>query len=151
MVSISGIEAKPEGSDAVRMLVKGPSAGQSTMVVLFDIFLGISHEPGGVNFQKDMLIYMPERHRQMALDYQAKWKRTMPVRDYVHSQGRPLDLRQAFEECVRALRDLRKFHLATVTRYLTHNATGTGATAWSLLLQEMLRGTDNCLTSCPLG
>ena len=57
-------------------MAKGPSAGQSTMIILFDRFLGISHynkQAGEAGpFQDEMCDYMPEQHRQLLRDFCVK-------------------------------------------------------------------------------
>ena len=62
----------PEGGDAssgLEIRAKGPSAGQSSIFMLLDIALGVSHsnqKDGGAGaFQKDMLVYMPRKHRML--------------------------------------------------------------------------------------
>lgn len=154
-VEVAPISRKNGGLDAVCAKSKGPSAGQSTMILLFDIFLGVTHCPIGAKFQKEMLIYMPEPHRRMVHDYREKWRDMSSVRQFVFEnaarQGGKA-LASSFEACVMALHDLRRFHLATVTRYLTRTSTGTGASTWRHLLQEILTGTEGaCLSKngCP--
>ena len=56
------------GGGGVGMLGKGPSAGQSTMMVLFDLFLGVRHQGSAREFQQEMLQYMPSQFRQSVLD-----------------------------------------------------------------------------------
>ena len=60
---------------------KGPSAGQSTMFVLLDLFLGIDHSPIASEFQTEMLIYMPRQHREMVKQFKKKLK--MSVKDFI--------------------------------------------------------------------
>ena len=60
---------------------KGPSAGQSTMFVLLDMFLGINHLAIASEFQTEMLIYMPRQHREMIKQF--KKKLTMSVNDFI--------------------------------------------------------------------
>jgi len=139
------IDVQPEGANAVRVKPKGPSAGQSAMVMLFDIFLGVDHAKAGSEFQKEMLGYMPEAHRRMVMDYKKKWDIVMPVRKYISLAGRPRRLVNAYEGCVSALAEFRRFHFATVTRYLSRTSTGTGASSWSIMLKEMVKSTNCCL------
>ena len=60
---------------------KGPSAGQSTMFVLLDMFLGINHLAIASEFQTEMLLYMPRQHREMVIQF--KKKLTMTVKDFI--------------------------------------------------------------------
>jgi len=63
--------------DGGRELVKwkGPSAGQSTMFVVFDLFLGIVHgqETASRHFQEEMLQYMPPKHVNFVQDFRANF------------------------------------------------------------------------------
>lgn len=130
---------------AVRVRSKGPSAGQSTMIILFDLFLGVEHGALGSGFQEEMLMYMPEPHRRMIKDYREKWQDTPSVRQFVLSQNKlqgGAALAEAYDLSVGALRELRRFHLTTVSRYLTRTDTGTGSSTWRRLLQTTLEGTE---------
>ena len=174
--------ADPAVSVSVCVRSKGPSAGQSTMIMLFDLLLGVTHSDAGARFQAEMLSYMPQPHRQMVLDFKRKWK-PLPqhtdggsaaagagadsaggaagsagsagvpsVREFVLARPRDRALAAAFEGCVRALHDLRRFHLATVAGYLERTSTGTGASTWRLLLEDMLRSTVSpapTVAACP--
>lgn len=129
---------------------KGPSAGQSTMILLIDSFLGVEHDASGSAFQDEMMGYMPEPHRRMVRDYRQKWTGTKPVRQYVSERrANGEGLVEAFDECVGAMRDFRKFHLATVTRYLPRTGTGTGASTWRTFLQGCLDRTQAASLHCP--
>ncbi|CAE7363522.1 Ido1, partial [Symbiodinium necroappetens] len=116
---------------------KGPSAGQSTIILLLDSFLAISHSESGVAFQEEMLSYMPAEHRQMVLDFRQRW-RDLDSLPMVIGQRKVHDLEEAYGECVKAFSGLRRLHLSTVTSYLLRTNTGTGATTWRSLLQSML-------------
>jgi|EP01049_Picozoa_sp_SAG25_P001747 hypothetical protein len=79
-----------EADGTVHALCKGPSAGQSTVVVLLDLLLGVDHEHAGrphhgdhteagakttteaAAFQLEMAGYMPARHRRLLLDVRAQ-------------------------------------------------------------------------------
>lgn len=128
---------------------KGPSAGQSTVILMLDIFLSVSHLQAGAAFQDEMLMYMPAEHRQMLLDFSARWQAVGGIPEFVRkcqAMGQDVDeLSQAYNECVAALSELRRFHLATVRRYLMRTAKGTGATTWRMLLQDMLDATQAAL------
>ena len=51
---------------------KGPSAGQSTIFVLLDSFLGINHGDVAKEFQEEMILYMPRQHKKMILSFKEK-------------------------------------------------------------------------------
>ena len=129
---------------------KGPSAGQSTVILLLDSFLAVSHTGQGSAFQDEMLMYMPAEHRQMVLDFRIRWQDLEPLPAFI--RGRKAlgsawagDLQRGYDECVDALRALRRMHLSTVTKYLVRTSTGTGATPWRSLLQNMLDSTRSSL------
>lgn len=128
---------------------KGPSAGQSSVILMLDIFLSVSHVTAGKAFQEEMLMYMPAEHRQMLLDFSARWQAVGGIPEFVRKcqvMGQDVhELSQAYNECLAALTELRRFHLATVRRYLMRTAKGTGATTWRMLLQDMLDATQAAL------
>lgn len=108
--------------DVVVSMGKGPSAGQSTMMILFDMFLGITHfnKEGGEAgpFQEEMHQYMPAVHRQLLRDFAEKMKASGTVRDYVEGtkgahKGRPAPekVQSAYNDCLNAFRQFRAFHL----------------------------------------
>eukprot|EP00933_Yihiella_yeosuensis_P018978 TRINITY_DN15447_c0_g1_i1.p1 TRINITY_DN15447_c0_g1~~TRINITY_DN15447_c0_g1_i1.p1 ORF type:complete len:488 (-),score=70.60 TRINITY_DN15447_c0_g1_i1:58-1521(-) len=143
---------KEENQQVMKNCAKGPSAGQSTVILMIDTLLGVSHEKTGSEFQDEMLTYMPAPHRQMVLDFREKWRNTEPLPKFAarcKANGDPdgLLVAQAFDSCVCAVRDLRRSHLNTVSRYLTRTSTGTGSSTWRLMLQAMLDRTEarrNC-------
>jgi len=140
-----------DAEEGVLAFSKGPSAGQSTMFFVFDIFLGVSHGEDGREFQEDMIGYLPAPHRALVLDYRAKWHETTPVRQFVEqNKNAHPELAQAFDQCVQKLADVRKFHLATVRRQLVKAEVGTGGSSWKVLLEAMLHGTKETALRCPL-
>ena len=120
---------------------KGPSAGQSTIILLLDSFLAVSHSESGVAFQEEMLSYMPAEHRQMVLDFRQRWHDLDSLPTIIEKR-KVHDLQEAYGECVKAFSALRRLHLSTVTSYLVRTSTGTGATTWRSLLQSMLTATS---------
>ena len=63
---------------------KGPSAGQSTIFVLLDNFLGIEHGDVAKEFQEEMIHYMPRQHRHLVLKF--KEKLITSVRHFIMSK-----------------------------------------------------------------
>ena len=63
---------------------KGPSAGQSTIFVLLDNFLGIDHGDVAKEFQEEMIHYMPRQHKHMVLKF--KEKLVTSVRHFIMSK-----------------------------------------------------------------
>eukprot|EP01047_Picozoa_sp_COSAG01_P031279 COSAG01_NODE_2213_length_8163_cov_18.627327_7_plen_206_part_00 len=104
-----------EADGTVRALCKGPSAGQSTVVVLLDLLLGVDHDHAGrphhgdhtkagakttttttttteaAAFQLEMMGYMPARHRRLLLDVRAQLAEVSEgggsVREYCVARG----------------------------------------------------------------
>ena len=76
-----------EGTEDIKLpsnwisIPKGPSAGQSTIFLLLDSFLGIDHGKIAEEFQEEMIHYMPRRHKHMVLKFQEKM--TMSVRHFI--------------------------------------------------------------------
>ena len=124
-------------------------------------------------FQREMINYMPARHRQMVLDYAAKIEADGSVRTYVEGGGKarkkaPPLVRDAYHKCIHALRQFRAFHLGApapplspharccglcrcgwvagvATDYLIKTKKGTGASDFRGMLKEAVDDTRNCL------
>lgn len=82
-------KGKADGMEVVWTTAKGPSAGQSTMILIFDRFLGISHfnKQGGEAgpFQEEMCDYMPAQHRQLLRDFCTKLVSNIDLVSFVAS------------------------------------------------------------------
>ena len=73
-VRLEGVPSS-EGSKVGKLArSKGPSAGQSSLIVMLDQFLGINHFGEAGKFQQEMLHYMPSVHRKMLQDYEKRVK-----------------------------------------------------------------------------
>lgn len=142
---------REEGERDVVVRAKGPSAGQSTIIALLDMVLGVHHgeqvESG--QFQKEMIsVYMPPPHRALMLDTREALNtavcRGQPVptiRAYVDLFAP--SLRTPFNEAVDAMSALRRFHLDVAMRYLVRTKKGTGTSTFRSLLAETLDDTTN--------
>mmetsp|Transcript_50719 Transcript_50719/g.99363 ORF Transcript_50719/g.99363 Transcript_50719/m.99363 type:complete len:470 (+) Transcript_50719:29-1438(+) len=138
----------------VRVKPDGPSAGQSTMFVVFDKFLSIVHPPGSKAqlFQANVLKYMPTEHRAFAADFAV-------AMDSCPNNGSIISFAQlsqdnsklktlaasiitAHGDCVDAYAKLRKFHLGVACSYLKTTTTGTGGTHFRNLLADTLENTQ---------
>ena len=125
---------------------KGPSAGQSTMILLFDLMLGIQHEGEGSEFQGEMLDYMPCEHRQMAIDFKERISRSGSVRNYVSfrissKNVEDIELKNAYNDCINSVSAFRSFHLNTVSSYLERTKKGTGESSFKFMLKSMIQTT----------
>ena len=123
---------------------KGPSAGQSTMILLFDLLLGIKHRGSGEDFQDEMANYMPPRHRQMIFDLRNLVQQYGTLRDVI-IRWNNLSLRgnlvSTYNECIKAVADFRSLHLGIAVKYLVRTKRGTGASSFRDMLNEMVSST----------
>ncbi|KAH8427068.1 indoleamine 2,3-dioxygenase [Aspergillus melleus] len=92
----------------------GGSNAQSSLIQLFDIALGIEHEPSAGSFMEDMRQYMPGDHRRFLEDMTTVGN----IRDYVAQNGQDEELEQMYGLALDALRELRDVHLHIVTQYI---------------------------------
>ena len=116
-----GGDGSPSKSAVVQ--AKGPSAGQSTMVVLFDLLLGVKHVFGNAGkgsgeFQEEMLRYMPPKHAQMCRDMRARIRQSGSILSYIHRTRSNMDQRynsdDESDELVTAFNDLISVSLLEV-------------------------------------
>uniref|UniRef100_F7GBF2 Indoleamine 2,3-dioxygenase 1 n=1 Tax=Callithrix jacchus TaxID=9483 RepID=F7GBF2_CALJA len=94
----------------------GGSAGQSSIFQCFDVLLGIPQRAGGgsaAQFLQDMRTYMPPAHRNFLCSLESN----PSVREFVLLKG-DAGLREAYDACVKALVNLRNYHLQIVTKYV---------------------------------
>ncbi|XP_046948112.1 indoleamine 2,3-dioxygenase 1 [Lynx rufus] len=94
----------------------GGSAAQSSVFQCFDVLLGIqqsSGEESSFKFLQEMREYMPLAHRKFLQSLES----APSVREFVISKG-DAKLKADYNECVKAMADLRKFHLKIVAKYI---------------------------------
>ena len=99
------------------MEVSGPSAGQSSIIHVFDIFLGVDHQatsPGQPSFMSRMQSYMPKNHR-LFLDHLKSNPR--PLRTFVMDKNDKA-LALAFNRAVLALKEFRDAHMIIAALYI---------------------------------
>jgi indoleamine 2,3-dioxygenase len=95
--------------------LSGPSAGQSSLVHVLDIFLGVDHvKPGEISFMRRMQKYMPSKHRSF-LDHLGANPR--PLRGFVKVAGNA-ELGEAYNAAVVALKEFRDGHMVIATLYI---------------------------------
>jgi len=83
------------GQSGVEIKAKGPSAGQSTMVLLFDTLLGVSHGGSAREFQEVKLYYTPNK-----FNYESNDKNCHITSGYVDGkiyEENPLTLRDFYK------------------------------------------------------
>jgi len=110
---------------------------------------GVSHGGAAKDFQLEMCSYMPRTHAEMAKDFIAHVERSGTVRSHIVKGNASQEVESAFTECVKALGDLRSFHLNAATTYLTKTGTGTGSSAFRVLLKEIIDNTQAAFIARP--
>lgn len=111
-----GIEQDPSLRHPTEL--SGPSAGQSSLVHVLDIFLGVNHEacatPNKPSFMSRMQTYMPKNHR-LFLNHLAASPRSL--RSFVlGSEGE--EMVKAYNGAVMALKKFRDGHMIITTLYI---------------------------------
>ncbi|PPR06710.1 hypothetical protein CVT26_001376 [Gymnopilus dilepis] len=97
--------------------LSGPSAGQSSMIHVLDIFLGVDHQatsPDRLTFMSRMQSYMPRNHR-LFLDHLKANPR--PLRKFV-MESQNAELLAAYNRAVKALKEFRDAHMIIATLYI---------------------------------
>ncbi|KAG6832749.1 hypothetical protein H0H87_000598 [Tephrocybe sp. NHM501043] len=110
-----GLERNP--SLKIPRELSGPSAGQSSIVHVLDVFLGVDHQsssPTQRPFMARMQSYMPRNHR-LFLDHLSSNPR--PLRAFVMSST-DAPLRDAYNLAVLALKEFRDAHMIIATLYI---------------------------------
>ncbi|KAK2459905.1 hypothetical protein APHAL10511_008105 [Amanita phalloides] len=117
-------EGEGEGEGGVEMEeLSGPSAGQSSIVHVLDVFLGVDHESravqdGGRSFMCRMKAYMPYQHR-LFIDHLAAYPRPLRAFVAVRAQGEGgEELKAAYNEAVGALKRFRDAHMVIAALYI---------------------------------
>ncbi|XP_067401280.1 indoleamine 2,3-dioxygenase 2 isoform X2 [Emydura macquarii macquarii] len=103
-----------EGISDEPVSYSGGSAAQSTALHAFDELLAIRHSKESTAFLHRMRYYMPPHHRAFIEEIQS----AASVKQHVLASGNEM-LRIAYNQCVSALVDLRTYHIAIVTKYIT--------------------------------
>ena len=112
-----GIEEDPELEEPAEL--SGPSAGQSSMIHVLDVFLGVDHEShhssnGPPSFITRMKTYMPYYHRSF-IDHLASYPR--PLRSFV-LEREDEELKKAYNQAVKALKVFRDAHMIVAALYI---------------------------------
>lgn len=100
-----------------RRAYAGMSNAQSSLVVFFDLVLGISHSTsskGDKSFLSDMRGYMPGNHRRF-LEHVAEISN---IRTFVEERCDHQDLLAAYNACLEMMGSMRDVHIRIVARYI---------------------------------
>ncbi|XP_011408299.1 PREDICTED: indoleamine 2,3-dioxygenase 1-like [Amphimedon queenslandica] len=127
----------------------GASGVQSSIIPLFDIFLGIELEGGTKSFLDGMKIRMPLEHRQFLTDIKNEYKKDefshSILRTYVQLHSCSKD---AYNSCVIALVAFRQEHIDLVTNYISKPSNdtateGTGGSSLKIFLTKPIEKTES--------
>ncbi|KAI1616985.1 indoleamine 2,3-dioxygenase [Exophiala viscosa] len=105
----------------------GGSNAQSSLIQLLDIFLEVDHHATGDRspsqehsasksnpFMQEMRNYMPRIHRE----FLSQIENLSNIKDYMSRPTTSDDVREAYNEAVAALVNMRDIHIRIVTRYI---------------------------------
>ena len=121
---------------------KGPSAGQTALLILLDVVLGVAHKEEARAFQLEMRTgYLPRPHRALLEDVAADVARSGSLRAAAADAAAPAALRDAHRRAIDALAAFRSFHLGMATKYLRRTDKGTGASDFRSMLKEAVEST----------
>lgn len=130
-----------EGGAAYVANSGGPSAGQTAIVILIDLALGVEHGPKLKGFQLEMREYLPREHRELIAAFDADVQRAGSVRTAALAAGAAKALVDAHAAALKALASMRAYHLGIATHYLRRSLKGTGGSDFRSMLDEGLRST----------
>ncbi|XP_069872220.1 indoleamine 2,3-dioxygenase 2 isoform X4 [Dipodomys merriami] len=102
-----------EGISTKPLKYSGGSAAQSSVLHALDEFLGIRHSKESAAFLYRMRDYMPPSHKAFI----EKIHSVPSLREHVMSSGLDQCL-TSYNQCLKALAELRSYHIAMVTKYL---------------------------------
>lgn len=105
------------GKEEDRRAYLGMSNAQSSLVVFFDLVLGISHSrssKGDKSFFSNMRGYMPGNHRRF-LEHIAE---IANIRTFVEERSDHRDLLAAYNACLEIMGSMRDVHIRIVARYI---------------------------------
>ena len=110
---------KYEGTSDPTTMKKYPggSAVQSSVIPLFDMFLGIKFQSDAKVFLDKMRWHMPREHRQFLLKMNDELCSTSP-REYVQLHSSNKEMMAAYNRCIKELTDFRQQHINLVTSYI---------------------------------
>ena len=115
-----------EGASETPLQHCGASAAQSSTLPVFDVFLGVNHSGGILEFLTQQRLHMPPLHREFI----AYLQQQPSAREYITLQS--CDdrdrLTQCYNEIAETLREFRRNHYALVYKYILKQIPKTKAT-----------------------
>ncbi|NP_001124530.1 indoleamine 2,3-dioxygenase 2 [Monodelphis domestica] len=106
-----------EGVSEEPLKYSGGSAAQSTVFHAFDELLGVCHSKESTTFLHRMREYMPPSHRAFLEEIHS----APSLKEFILS-SRSCLLHEAYNQCVKALAELRSHHINIVAKYLLTGA-----------------------------
>lgn len=121
---------------------KGPSAGQTAILMLVDAVLGVHHGPLGCSFRREMRDkYLPRQHAKLLASIEAELEKWGSLHEAAADVHAPVALVSAHNAAVDALIAMRKRHMRVASNYLRKTSTGTGGSDFRTLLGENVAAT----------
>ena len=128
--NINGIILKDKNNNTIICNHKGGSAAQSTVIQLFDAFLGVKHEGQTKEYLDEMKDYMPEKHRLFLNTVQKSSDKILKI---IESDDNLISKKNC---CVDKLITFRKTHIELIKNYIVkfndkdnvHGVYGSGGT-----------------------
>lgn len=114
----------------------GPSAGQTAVIILVDLVLGIEHGASLRAFQAEMRRYMPAAQTELLNDLDSELSKHGTLRALATAADAPRALRDAYAAACAALATMRAYHLGVATHFLRKALKGTGGSDFRALLDE---------------
>lgn len=102
-----------EGASEKPFQYCGASAAQSSTLPVFDIFLGVKHSGGNLDFLTQQRLHMPPRHRE----FLAFLQHQPSVREYIQSCNEP-KLNECYDNMAECLREFRRNHYKLVNSHI---------------------------------
>lgn len=137
-----------QGVDQTPKHFCGASAGQSSTIPSFDIFLGVTQGEHETTFLQEQRMYMPLPHRTF-LDDLEKEAKVHPVRAFI-VESKNCALVASFNSIIDTLVKFRQEHFNIVFRYIiaftpgaVNTAKGTGGTTLKQFLKDVQQNTTN--------
>ena len=98
--------------------LSGPSAGQSALIHVLDIHLGVDHQTNATpqlpSFMNRMKIYMPKNHRAFLNNLMTNPR---PLRAFVLA-SQDQEMKEAYNQAVLTLKEFRDAHMIITTLYV---------------------------------
>ena len=119
----------------------GPSAGQTAIIMLIDMALGVNHGPQLQAFQHAMREYMPSEHRALLVEFASRVARTGSLGDAAGAPTAPRELVAAHAAAIESLGEMRRYHYRIASHFLRPALSGTGGSDFRSMLNEGVKST----------